>query len=286
MTTTRFFVSALLFAVAGAATVAGCKSSDSTARQSSRGEECQTTADCAGNLACVPRPNNAGGGICVDGQFNVAPTNKECVVIECTQASDCVQPGACPTSCPTYQMECSQGIQSACTTYQQLCGGCSASHWACDNGTCKTQCTTAADCGIGNAQCTNGQCVQCTDDSQCTNGNVCNNNICTPPCMSDTDCSSFNRCTNGKCTKAGCASDRECIAATKNVTAVCKSNTCVVPCQTDLECGNPESYNFYSCIKNQCIYVGCQTDKECQLYLGQQGGTHHGQIVCQDKPAM
>jgi hypothetical protein len=282
MTSTRFFVSAFLFLAVGAAAATGCKSSDSSsARLSQRGEECQTTADCSGSLSCVPRPNNAGGGICVDGQFNVSPTAKVCAVIECSQASDCCPTP--PTSCPTYQQECSQGIQSACTEYQTLCTCASnPSHWSCNNGSCKTQCSTNADCGIG--QCTNGQCVQCTDDSMCQNGDVCNNNICTPPCMSDTDCSSFNRCTNGKCVASGCASDRECIAATKNVTAVCKSNTCVVPCQTDLECGNPDNYNFYSCIKNQCIYVGCQTDKECQLYLGGTG-THHGQIVCQDKPA-
>ena len=63
--------------------------------------------------------------------------------------------------------------------------------------------------------------------------------------------------------------------------------TCVVPCQSDLECGNPEEYTFYSCIQNQCIYVGCQTDKECQLYLGggAQPGGKHQQIVCRDKAA-
>lgn len=255
----------------------GCAKSDSTTRHSARGEECSTTSDCNDGLSCVPRAG-AGGGVCVQGDFKVSPTAKECAVIQCSQATDC-----CPTppaSCASEQQSCNQGVTSACDYVNRYCK-CDGSKWSCDNGSCKSQCSTTADCAVGT--CMGGQCVQCTDDAQCTNGNVCNNNLCTPPCKSDTDCSSFNRCTDGKCVASGCETDRECIAATKNVTAVCKSNACLVPCQTDLECGNPQDYHFYSCIKNQCIYVGCQTDKECQLYLGTTGTTQHGQIVCRDK---
>jgi len=271
----RFFVSVFLFAAAGISAAAGCSKSDSV-RHSARGEECNTTADCNDGLSCVPRAN-AGGGVCVDGTFKVSPTAKECAIIQCQNAVDC-----CPTpppSCPSYQQQCQQGNQTACQEYQTLCM-CTGSKYSCDNGTCRSHCSTNTDCGIG--QCVSGQCVQCTDDSQCTGGFVCANNVCAPPCTSDTQCSALSRCTDGKCVASGCETDRECIAFTRNVTAVCKSNECVVPCQTDLECGNPQDYKFYSCIKNQCIYVGCQSDKECQLYLG---GTTHGnqQVVCRDK---
>jgi hypothetical protein len=117
---------------------------------------------------------------------------------------------------------------------------------------------------------------------------VCAHNQCVPPCTTDSECPSFNRCSEGKCVDAGCSSDRECVAATKNVEAVCKDKKCVVPCQTDLECGNPQEYRFYSCIRNQCIYVGCESDKECQLYLGQSFNPGTGQkheIVCRDRVA-
>lgn len=283
MLTTKKILAFVLFAstVIGI-TQTGCsKSSDSTVRHSARGEECGTTNDCADGLSCVPR-TGAGGGVCVQGEFKVAPTAKECAVIQCGAPADCC-PKTVSATCQQEQQSCMQGITSACDYYNKNCV-CDGSKFLCESGSCKAHCTTTTDCG-GIGQCTSGKCVQCTDDSQCTGGNLCNNNVCTPPCTSDTDCSSFNRCTDGRCTASGCASDRECIAATKNVTAVCTKNACVIPCATDLECGNPQDYHFYSCIKNQCIYVGCASDKECQLYLGQQGGgTHSGQIVCRDKP--
>jgi hypothetical protein len=271
--------------VVGLTTAVGCANNNnnsSSPRRSQRGEACETTADCNDGLSCVPR-TGGGGGVCVQGEFKVTPTAKECAVVQCAQASDCCQMLASATTCATYQTECNQGSTVACTDYQTYCQ-CHPEKYSCDNGTCRSVCTKDTDCG-GTLKCSSGQCIQCSDDSQCTGGTVCTNSLCVAPCKSDTDCSSFNVCDgSGHCTAGGCQTDRECIAETKNVTALCKSNACVVPCQTDLECGNPQDYHFYSCIKNQCIYVGCDTDKECQLYLGAQGnGTTHGQIVCRDK---
>ena len=36
----------------------------------------------------------------------------------------------------------------------------------------------------------------------------------------------------------------------------------------------PTAYSFYSCINSQCVYVGCDSDKECELYLN--GGNDAG----------
>jgi len=86
--------------------------------------------------------------------------------------------------------------------------------------------------------------------------------------------------------ESGCQTDRECIAATRNVEATCgKDGKCVVACQTDLECGNPKDYSFYSCISGQCTYVGCASDKECELYMGSSGTGSQGRVVCRDKVA-
>lgn len=286
MHTKTVFSIAFLAAAAALFTNVGCSKNDTTTdRKSQKGEECQTTNDCADNLSCVPRAGNAGGGVCVTGEFKVAQTAQVCAVVECAQATDC-----CPTTnaaqCQSYQQGCNQGITSDCTYYNQFCK-CDGSKYQCNNGSCKSVCSTNTDC-LNGGTCQNGQCVQCTQDSNCTNGYVCNNGTCAPPCRNDADCPSFNTCDgNGHCSDTGgCTDDRECIAATKNVTAKCGGDgTCVVPCSTDLECGNPENYNFYSCIKNQCVYVGCKTDKECELYMGQTGNPTKGKIVCQDKPS-
>ncbi len=269
-----------------AGTVFGCKSSDAAApRVSRKGEACQTTNDCAAALSCVPLTNGT-GGICVTGEFHVAPTAKECAVIECAVPSDC-----CPTpasNCTQLAQQCAQFGDAGtgdfyCEEYKRLCK-CDGSKFSCTNGSCKSQCSTDADC-FG-AKCTSGKCVQCTDNAQCAgiSGTTCVNNSCQGPCTTDSDCPSFNRCTSGACVESGCLTDRECVAATKNVEATCVADKCVVPCQTDLECGNPKSYSFHSCINSQCVYVGCDSDKDCELYLN--GGSDAGNggskshIVC------
>lgn len=259
---------------AGMIAVWGCKSSDDDRRLSRKGEACQTTNDCESGLSCVPLPAttsggvsvNLGGGICVTGEFNVATTAKECAVIECSEAADC-----CPTpstQCPFYQAECADAGpgSSGCTSYDRFCK-CDTARLTCTNGRCGSICNLDAECGTGN-KCVGGKCVQCLDDSTCQAGWTCQNGSCTPPCTSDGDCPMFQRCQVGKCVDGGCQTDRECIAATKNVEATCGTDgKCIVPCQTDLECGNPKAYSFYSCINRQCTYVGCASDKDCELYL-------------------
>jgi Cys-rich repeat protein len=173
-----------------------------------------------------------------------------------------------------------------CQEYMQLC--CDATKYNCDNGKCSSRCNTDRDC-FGQAQrCDpNGKCVECLSDSNCAMGETCQNEFCQAPCTSDGDCPAFNRCNNGQCVSSGCKTDRECIAATKNVEAKCGSDgKCTIPCQSDLECGNPKEYAFYSCISNQCVYVGCDTDKDCELYYT--GGSdaappQHTHFICRNK---
>jgi len=260
----------------------GCKSSDDV-RTSRKGEACQTTNDCSGGLSCVPVPGES-IGVCVTSQFNISTTAKECKIIQCSAPEDCcaAQPAPSPT-CVALKNECADaGAGSVyCSDYQSECPvtTCDASHYACNSGSCQYQCNTDSDCG-GSEHCSGGQCVQCAQDSDCASGDTCDttNGTCQPPCASDGDCPAFNRCNNGQCQESGCQTDRECVAATRNVEAKCDSSqnggTCIIPCQTDLECGNPKDYNFYSCVNSQCVYVGCQSDKDCELYLT--GGSDSG----------
>jgi hypothetical protein len=249
----------------------GCSSSDDasfSSGQSRKGEACQVTADCLSGLACQPSSFGA-GGVCVVAVFNVSPTAKECVLSQCTVAADCCPP---PSSlCSQLLKECGDGGPDfePCIEYDQLCK-CNISKRDCQNNRCITFCGSDAECGsTANAhKCAGGACVECANDTDCANGSPCIDGSCRPPCTGDGDCPGFERCIEQKCIEAGCQTDRECISATRNVEATCGTDgKCILPCQTDLECGNPKDYSFFSCINAQCIYTGCQTDKDCRLLL-------------------
>jgi hypothetical protein len=257
----------------------GCGEEDPTATNPSRlarkGEACQTTNDCSPGLACLPGVN--GTGSCVLGVFNVSQTAKECAVISCTQAADCCdEPGS---SCSFLKQQCQQDLAqfdstkpTSCAQYEAQCV-CDANKRDCENGRCITKCTDDSACSTSGGKCLGGKCGRCAIDDDCKKGDptselTCVNAECKPPCKGDGDCPGFERCLQGKCIEGGCQTNRECISATRNVEATCGTDgKCIVPCQTDLECGNPKGYSFYSCVQGQCLYMGCESDKDCRLYL-------------------
>ena len=116
--------------------------------------------------------------------------------------------------------------------------------------------------------------MQCSSDDSCSGDQKCVNGECKGPCQGDGDCPGFQRCINQQCTDGACQTNRECVAFTKNVEATCGTDgKCIVPCTTDLECGNPRNFRFYSCVNNQCLFLGCETDKDCRLILEGLSGT-------------
>lgn len=259
----------------------GCGDEDPTAatpaRLARKGEACQTTNDCAGGLACLPSPSTS-GGVCVVGVFNVPQTAKECAIIECKQAADCCETP--PSSCPSLKASCESqrdaGVQepiNECSSYESLCV-CDPAKRDCENGKCVVKCVNDSTCAIngGGGRCLGGKCAQCASDDDCGGPEselTCVSGKCQAPCQGDGDCPGFDRCLAGKCVEGGCHSQRECIAATRNVEATCGTDgKCIIPCQTDLECGNPKGYSFYSCVSGQCLYMGCDSDKDCRLLLG------------------
>ena len=287
----------VLLGVLVASTNSGCGKGEPTAEVPSRlarkGEACQTTNDCAAGLACLPQGN---ASVCVLAAFKVAQTAKECALIECKAPSDC-----CPTppsSCPSYKQACDEARTagspepiSACTYYEANCV-CDTAQRDCEEGKCVIKCVNDSTCSIAGSggKCVGGKCAACASDSDCGEGSElsCVNGKCQPPCQGDGDCEGFDRCVEGKCVESGCQTTRECIAATRNVEATCGTDgKCIVPCQTDLECGNPKGYSFYSCVEGQCLYMGCESDKDCRLLLT--GPTGSGSldddehVVCRDK---
>jgi hypothetical protein len=277
--------------VAAFVAVYGCSKDDApSARISQKGEACQVTNDCAGGLACIPVPSG-NVSICTVATFAITQTARECAVIQCTTPADCTPtpPSSCPNLLNTCAADAGSASVTACEQYDALCKP-DTTKIDCVQNKCINKCTTDLECVSTSAgkKCAGGQCVQCAGDSDCSSGQQCLTGSCQSPCQGDGDCAGFQRCNAGKCTESGCQTDRECVAATRNVEATCGTDgKCIVPCQTDNECGNPKDYTFFSCIKNQCLYTGCQSDKDCRLLLT--GPSDSGtlppkeHVVCRDK---
>lgn len=286
---------ALMAAVASIIGAQGCGDDEVVRRLSQKGETCQVTNDCAQGLACVPMPGfgSSGGvsvgfgGVCTVGEFRIEKTAKECAVIQCEKAEDCCDP---PATCPDLLEACNQagdaGFSSACEQYKQYCV-CDTERIACDQNKCVTKCSTDSECSSSNGtpRCAGGTCVRCASDDDCSGDDTCISGSCKAPCKSDGDCPGFDRCVASQCTPSGCQTDRECVASTRNVEATCGTDgKCIVPCQTDLECGNPRGYSFFSCLEHQCVYTGCESEKDCRLLLtGPDGGLPSGShVVCRE----
>lgn len=263
----------LLSAVALVAVIAesGCgEDTAASVRTSRRGEVCQVASDCSEGLFCAPMPGSS-AGVCVTGSFKVAKTAKQCAIVECAGVSDCCDE-ALAAGCAQLRSLCESDAGStsaqACAQYAAQCG-CETGRIDCQAGKCVSRCDTDEDCSSTDSgrRCAGGKCVQCSLDADCTNGRQCVTGQCQAPCTNDGSCNGFDRCLAGRCVASGCQTDRECVAATRNVDARCGTDgKCIVPCETDLECGSPTSYSFFSCIDKQCTYVGCESDKDCRLF--------------------
>jgi hypothetical protein len=225
---------------------AGCKTSN-------RGEACQSSSQCGGDLACVAV---AGGGVCRAVNLGISPSAKQCALVQCAAPADCCTlPNAPPT--------------------------CTAAMFNCTNDRCVATmaCTTDAQC-FGQ-HCLNGSCVRCVQDSDCNMSQTCSNNTCVPKCTTDSQCPIFSVCTNGACTVKGCESDRECILFESSEFAFCDTKamppTCSARCDNDAECdtGNRPAQ---LCQNHQCVDTGCADDEECKALLGSPPQGEH--VVC------
>lgn len=215
------------------------KSTDQpTYNRGDRGESCQARNDCNSGLACV-------GGTCTTGSIAINTTGKECVAIECQTAQDC-------------------------------CGysGCNPAPWLCTANMCESNnvCTMDTDCYSSSTgqYCVGGKCATCKVDTDCPNENSCIAGKCQAKCTSDGECTGLAHCNAGACVEDGCRNDRECVMYTKNARSTCSATKCGTPCSSDLECSGNQS--LQKCQSGSCVFVGCDTDKDCYLYGGYSGG--------------
>jgi hypothetical protein len=238
-----------------------------------RGESCQTRADCAGGLACV-------AGVCAVADYGLAPTGKECVAVACKVVTDC-----CPREPPTCKMwreQCALAADAGTDYYCQnvaLYCNCDETKYTCEADKCLSK-MSCADSGIPcpyGFVCNGKECVQCVKNDDCPSiDQICSAEKCVAKCTYDTDCPGFQKCQAGACIDAGCKTNRECIAMTRNVLSTCDtaSGKCRTPCANDRECVNVVSMvGAYSiCVDGYCADAGCETDEECKILLQSQIG--------------
>lgn len=228
-------------------TMAGC---DGGSGHSGRGESCRWRNDCSSGLACV-------NSVCTLNDFDVSTTAKSCDLIECSADEDC-----CELSpfCENLADSCEAGDAFSCSRYETEC----VCNEACRDNRCVFQCTSDTDC-FGGA-CVGGTCVNCQNDSDCSGDRVCDAGSCVNGCVSTSDCPYLHSCDQGRCVETGCTTDRECIALSNNPRALCVDSECTSPCENDAEC-NSGRYRFQECVDGSCVYVGCDTDEECRIFL-------------------
>ncbi len=223
------------------------------AQKSQRGETCGTRNDCRDGLACIQSR-------CVQDEYPIAATAKECVLIQCTTTADCCDNFVPPSSCESYKMSCDAGDQVYCEFYEQSC----VCNQECQNEQCvlpTPECMEDIDCIFGGV-CEAGACVECRADEDCPEGGRCVGNVCQGACTRNEECALFHSCQDGQCVETGCTSDRECILFTGDAQSTCSDGTCRVPCESNSQCGQ-----LQVCDEGVCVFIGCETDAECRTYL-------------------
>jgi hypothetical protein len=250
-----------------------------------RGIGCSVKNDCAAGLSCIQ-------GVCQPSSFELTPTGKECLQIDCTEAADCCGnlPMEVPEKCRARPSTCLQKlpgcVDKACSRSAECAGG----------GVCVGHCAVSAGECRGNVDCLANKCIDgkcsldftmCQSDADCA-ANTCAGGNCTcdnpnysplSPVCQDPDCAQtcFWACEDSRCViPTTCSSSDDCfgskpqcvegtcvecsISSDCSFDKICVSGSCETSCQNDTQCGL-----FEACQVGECTYVGCRSDRECTL---------------------
>jgi hypothetical protein len=262
---------------------------DVTAKHCIR-EECQETADCCGDKV-TEAPAKC------DGRHEICevPTITGCVATSCTSDATCnggtCRPGTCQG---TYQVSTST-CQVAADCPKNVCvtpagsvtGSCALSGSFCD---AANPCATyTATCSARTCNCQNP--VYNTSDPICTDPDCedicllrCQDNLCREDksCKTDAQCVAlgFQVCDGGRCVE--CTQPSDCDEENDET---CESGMCVKPCKVNEECPL-----FEACVKGDCVYQGCNDDRECILAASRGlqgvGGSSNAQAAGADDPRL
>jgi hypothetical protein len=268
-------------------------------RKGERGSSCNSSSDCEDGLSCIVT-NDCPAGVacsnksCQPSNFEIMGTGKQCHIVDCATTADCCGdlPLKAPAKCLGRERICSQPTLPGCTTI--TC----TSDAQCGPGTCRGTCSLDGELCLTLNDCQPNTCntsensntcevtgADCTDFT-CTT-NTCSSPYCrcqnpdydpTDPICTDPDCEKICGfvCENERCVvDTGCDVDDDCPASTP----FCDQRVCV-ECLTSDDCDDEQCTNgrcgpecevstqcakFEACMANECVYVGCQSDRECVL---------------------
>jgi len=258
------------------------------------GLSCMVTSGCPTGVACANKS-------CQPSNFeDLTGTGKTCHIKDCATKADCCgeKPLKAPEKCQNRDSICKLSTLPGCTTSLTCTTSATCGMGKCE-GYCSastaTKCTTATDC-VANT------CVTTTTGSTTTHtcsltgydctSTACTTNTCTAlrcnctnpeyaptsAICSDPDCLNFCSftCTNDRCvTDTSCTSDIQCTTTTPycsdgkcnqcRTSDDCKDEECIAgrcgpACKADTQCAL-----FETCQSGKCVYVGCQSDRECVL---------------------
>ncbi len=238
-------------------------------------KECESELDCCGELPTEAPEKCAGReNICF------RPSAPGCVVQACTEDAECGG-GRCTGICTYDQEDCTVPTDCAPNTCVFAAGsggsgsGGNASGGDSSGGSGNTTgtCSLTGQTCISDANCSTNSCssvyCRCENPDYDPEDPICEDEDCEgicgftcegERCVVDTSCSVDEDCISQVapyCDEGACV---ECKTNDDCDDEECIGGHCGPVCESDTECGL-----FESCKNNECVYVGCQTDRECIL---------------------
>jgi hypothetical protein len=264
-----------------------------------RGERCMARNDCDSGLACL---NGVCAKNEFDIDVTAKQCDRIECSEDTDCCGD--RPTSAPAKCKNRDLICdsSNAQLPGCVATSCAATGVCQGGGTCGAGTCNLvggTCMDASDCldtCDATLHCTKNPTAVCAVDSDCPyyQYNVsaaCNNRICncqnpaydpSDPICSDSDCEDICllRCQDELCLKDNsCETASDCVAVglpicddgrcvecteddecDEDANETCEKGRCEKPCEHDEECGL-----FEMCDNGDCVYVGCNDDKECIL---------------------
>jgi hypothetical protein len=241
--------------------------------------ECAEREDCCGDMPLeAPEKCDVRNNVCNQ------PNVPGCSVITCTSDDQCGL-GTCTGLC-NYEPEVPCLTAAECT--ENVCefpngtggggsvgypGVCSLSLTSCYSDLdCATNACSTPYCRCENPDYDPADPICEDEDCEGICGWTCEEELCVPDtsCNIDADCINLTTpfCDDGTC--VACLTDDDC------EDEACIAGSCGPECEVDTECGL-----FEVCQGDACVYVGCQTDRECVLSAGNQGSDQDPRLsVC------
>ncbi|HVJ22112.1 MAG TPA: hypothetical protein VM686_42190 [Polyangiaceae bacterium] len=256
-----------------------------TSNRSRRGTACSVKNDCPAEFSCIR-------GLCQPTSFELEPSTKECFQIDCVETADCCGElsSEIPDKCRSRAAQCS-AVLPGCVP-----GECKRSSDCGGGGVCTGHCVVSAGECASNLDCLANKCIEgkcsidftpCEADIECT-ANTCIDGSCScdnpsfdpaAAVCNDEECDGLCQwtCEESRCvlpkdcqTRDDCFGstplcvDGTCVECTTSIDCsfdkICLEGKCETQCESDLQCAL-----FEACQAGECIYVGCRSDRECQL---------------------